>query len=166
MKKMMLSAALLLMGATAMNAQDALYGNGIGINIGYSGFNENAGFGVHGRIHLSEGFRIEPTFNYYFKKNEQSQWDLMANFHYVFPVAGKIGLYPLVGIGVASYNYDSIDKSKTGFAMNFGGGIEFPVSSDFSLGFELKGQYIGVDKWLPDDDNVKFVPTFKATYIF
>lgn len=171
MKKMMMTAALMLIGTVAMNARSnasALFGNGVGINVGYSGFNENAGFGVHGRINLTEGFRIEPTFNYYFKKDEQSQWDIMANFHYVFPVAGKIGLYPLVGIGVASYKYSGVkdSESKTGFSMNFGGGIEFPVSSDFSLGFELKGQYIGIDHWLPENDNVKFVPTFKATYIF
>lgn len=162
MKKMMMSAALLLMGATAMYAQKALFGNGIGINVGYSGFNENAGMGVHARINLASRFRVEPTFNYYFKKDEVSQWDVMANFNYVIPVAGKIGIYPMIGAGVAGFSWPH-DGSDTGFSLNFGGGMEFPVSSDFSLGFELKGQYIGID-WL--DDNVKFVPTFKATYIF
>lgn len=163
MKKMLMSAALLLMGATAMNAQtDALYGNGIGINIGYGGFNKNAGMGVHARIHLVNGFRIEPTFDWYFKKDYLSQWDVMANFHYVFPVAGKIGIYPLVGVGAAGLKWDGGD-SDTGFSMNFGAGMEFPVSSDFSLGFELKGQYIGIDYL---NDNVKFCPAFKATYIF
>lgn len=163
MKKMMFTAALMLMGATAMNAQtSALFGNGIGINVGYGGFNKNAGLGVHARLHLAGGFRVEPTFDYYFKKNELSQWDVMANFHYVFPVAGKVGLYPLVGLGAAGFN-GAGNSSDTGFSMNFGAGMEFPVSSDFSLGFELKGQYIGIDGL---NDNVKFCPAFKATYIF
>lgn len=163
MKKMMFTAALMLMGATAMEAQtSALFGNGIGINIGYGGFNKNAGMGVHARLHLVNGFRVEPTFDYYFKKDDVSQWDVMANFHYVFPVAGKVGLYPLVGIGAAGFNWGN-NGSDTGFSMNFGAGMEFPVSSDFSLGFELKGQYVGID-WL--SDNVKFCPAFKATYIF
>lgn len=168
MKKMLMSAALLLMGTTAIYAQKALFGNGIGINVGYSGFNQNAGFGVHGRINLASGFRVEPTFNYYFKKDNQSQWDIMANFDYVIPVAHKIGIYPMFGIGVANYKYsfEHSSDAKTGLSLNFGGGIEFPVAPDFSLGFELKGQYIGIDKWLPDDNNVQFVPTFKATYIF
>lgn len=165
MKKMMFAAALLLMGATAMKAQNALNANGFGINVGYSGFVENAGIGVHGRLHLSGGFRVEPTFDYYFKKDNFSSWDVWANFHYVFPVAGKIGIYPLVGIGVAGLKLSAGGESttNTGLSMNFGGGMEFPVSSDFSLGLELKGQYINSD-WL--SDNVKFVPTFKATYIF
>lgn len=121
MKKMLFTAALLLMGATAMNAQSALKGNGIGLNVGYSGFNENAGMGVHARIHLVGGFRVEPTFDYYFKKDYLSQWDLMANFHYVVPVAGKIGLYPLFGVGVGSLkaSYAGNSSSKTGFSMNF-----------------------------------------------
>lgn len=165
MKKMMMSAALLLMGATVMNAQRALNGNGIGLNVGYSGFNENAGMGVHARIHLAGGFRVEPTFDYYFKKDYLSQWDVMANFHYVVPVARKIGIYPLFGVGVGalktSYRGDS--NTETGFSMNFGAGIEFPVSSDFSLGLEMKGQYLGIDYL---NDNVKFCPAFKATYIF
>lgn len=160
MKKMLMSAALLLMGATAMNAQNALFGNGLGINVGYSGWNENAGIGVHARLHLVNGLRVEPTFDYYFKKDYLSQWDVMANFHYVFPVASKIGLYPLVGVGVAGFKAG--DWSTTKFSMNFGAGIEFPVASDFSLGLEMKGQYIND----VGDSSVKFCPAFKATYIF
>lgn len=165
MKKMMMTAALMLMGTAAMNAQNALSGNGVGINVGYGGFNKNAGMGVHARIHLAGGFRVEPTFDYYFKKDYLSQWDVMANFHYVIPVAGKIGVYPLVGVGVSGLKLsDEVGgSSDTGFSMNFGAGIEFPVSSDFSLGLEMKGQYLGIDGL---SDNVKFCPAFKATYIF
>ena len=154
--KMMLAAAALLSG-TAVMAGEPFQSTGLGFNVGYSGLNENAGIGVHARFHLVGGLRLEPTFDYYFKKNEFGYWDVMANFNYVFGVAqNKVGLYPIVGIGVGKVAVDGADAD---LSWNLGGGVEFPVASDFSLGVELKGQKLG-------DFDFKFVPTFKATYIF
>ena len=152
---------LFLLGGVSVQAQSVLRKNGVGMNIGYGGFNENAGIGVHARLYLNDGFRMEPTFNYYFENDDWSQWDIMANFHYVFSVANKVGLYPLVGIGVAGNSVH--DHSKASFSMNFGGGVEVPVSREFTLGGELKGQFIG---WDALSDKVEFVPTFKMTYCF
>ena len=174
MKRSLIIAALALtLGATAANAQRALSKDGLGLNIGYSGFNENAGLGAHYRMSLGKGFRFEPAFNYYFKKDTWSQWDLTANFHYVIPVARKVGIYPLVGLGIAGNHLDWYDgdgpfdhdgdESNVSFTMNFGAGLEVPVTSNFSIGVDLKGQYIS---WDALGDNVQFVPTFKFTYLF
>ena len=161
MKKTLFLLMAIFAFALSANSQSALRKSGLGLNVGYSGFNENAGMGVHYRMHLAKNFRFEPSFNYYFKKDQLSLWDLMANFHYVIPVANKIGIYPLAGIGMAQHKIPG--ESELNFSMVFGGGLEVPVSSDFSLGVELKGQYIS---WDVLEDNVKFVPTFKATYLF
>lgn len=168
-----LAAAALTFGATTANAQRALSKDGVGLNIGYSGFNENAGIGVHYRMGLGKGFRFEPAFNYYFENDGKSQWDLMGNFHYVIPVGKRVGVYPLVGLGIAGlhhewYSDDGLyghdrDETKVSFTMNFGAGLEVPVTSNFSLGVDLKGQYIS---WDGVGDHVQFVPTFKFTYLF
>ncbi len=157
MKLKMMLAAAALMGSTAVMAGEPFQSRGLGFNVGYSGLNENAGIGVHARFHLVAGLRVEPTFDYYFKKNEIGYWDVMANFNYVFGLAqNKVGLYPIVGIGVGKPTFDGADAD---LAWNLGGGVEFPVSNDFSLGVELKGQKLG-------ESDFEFVPTFKATYCF
>ncbi len=167
--KSLLTAALLAGFSFSANAAQPYFKKGFGGQLGYTGLNENVGLGLHARFPIVNGLRIEPTFDYYLRKDGLNMWDVMANFHYVFPVAqNKIGIYPLVGLGLAKsklkweledrHGHYDVSASSTDFSMNFGVGLEFPVATDFSLGFELKGQLI--------DGDTEFASAFKVTYLF
>ena len=120
----------------------------LGFNLNY-GNDTNIGLGVKYRYGLTEHIRIEPAFNYYFKHDYTSMWDLNANFHYLFPVAESVTLYPLAGVGYANAtaHLKDIDSSLENvsdgkIAINLGGGADFKVSSSVILNLEVKYQII------------------------
>lgn len=93
-------------------------------------------------------------------------WDINLNAHYLFHLSDKLNVYPLAGLtytnwkmagydidmgdfeGIGSdwgdYVEDSTDESsKSGkFGVNLGAGIEYGLTSNLSIGFEVKYQLI------------------------
>ncbi len=118
----------------------------LGVNLNY-GNDTNFGLGVKYRYNLSDHVRIEPAFNYYFKHDYVSMWDLNANFHYLCPVAENVTVYPLAGIGYANATAHlkewGLDNESDGkITVNLGAGADFQVSSSVKLNLELKYQII------------------------
>lgn len=118
----------------------------LGVNLNY-GNDTNFGLGVKYRYNLSDHVRIEPAFNYYFKHDYISMWDLNANFHYLCPVAENVTVYPLAGIGYANATAHlkdwGLDNESDGkITVNLGAGADFQVSSSVKLNLELKYQII------------------------
>lgn len=120
----------------------------LGINLNY-GNDTNVGLGVKYRYNLSDHIRIEPAFNYYFKHDYASMWDLNANFHYLCPVAENITVYPLAGLGYANATahlkdlgegWENVSDGK--ITVNLGAGADFQVSSSVKLNLELKYQIV------------------------
>ena len=119
----------------------------LGVNLNY-GNDTNIGLGVKYRYGITDQLRIEPAFNYYFKHDYASMWDLGANLHYVFPVADVVSLYPLGGLSYArskAYLSDlnlGDDVSDGKIAVNLGGGVDFKVASNVVVNLELKYQIV------------------------
>lgn len=146
MKKLFLVAAFAMVSAFA-SAQVAvgvhtLYGTGV----------ENLGIGVRGRYDISDKFRADANFNYYFKKNNLEFWDLNANLHYLFNITDKFTVYPMAGLGYAnvksSYEYKDLgivyktNDNYGKFCVNFGGGVDYALTEDLYLNAEVRYQVV------------------------
>lgn len=123
-------------GEMAVGAQFA-FGAGDGIS--------NIGIGAKFQWNVINRLRLEPSFNYFFKKDYVSMWDLNANVHYLFPVGGKVNLYPLAGLSVlgATANVLGYSASATEFGLNLGGGVDFDLSEKWVLNVEAKYKISG-----------------------
>lgn len=115
----------------------------LGVNLNY-GNDTNFGLGVKYRYNFTDNLRIEPAFDYYFKKDYASFWDIGANLHYVFPVADQIGIYPLGGLSylhmkahLSDLGLDE-DYSNGKIAVNLGAGADFKIATNVSINLELK----------------------------
>ena len=89
---------------------------------------------------LIDRLRLEPSFNFFFKKDFVSMWDFNANVHYQFPVGGKVDLYPLAGLSVLGIKASVLgySASDTEIGLNLGGGVDFDLSERLVLNVEAK----------------------------
>ena len=133
-----------------------------GVYLNY-GTEMNIGLGVKYRYSFTDNWRIEPAFNYFFKHDHLSMWDLGANVHYLFPVAEAINIYPLVGLHYANatahmkdLGFDNESDSKVG--VNVGAGADFKITPVLAVGVEAKYQIIS--------DIDQFVISAGITYSF
>jgi outer membrane protein X len=139
MKKLMMI-AMMVLASTAMFAQKGATYVGIQANYGLHKDYKNFGVGAKAQYEFLENVRAEASFNYFFKKDCVSMWDINLNAHYVFRV-GSVGIYPLAGICVLGAKPEHGDtETKLGF--NAGAGVEFPLSETIKLNVEGKYQYV------------------------
>lgn len=145
MKKILVLLVCLCACVTTSYAQKGESALGANLNFG----NEmNFGIGVKYRYSFTDNWRIEPVFNYYFKHDYVSMWDLGANMHYVIPVASNISVYPLAGVEYANTTVDFGglgDINDGQIAINLGAGVDFKVASNITIDLGLKYQII--DNW-------------------
>lgn len=103
---------------------------GIGANIGYE---------------LIDNVRGVAEFNYFFKKDYVSYWNVDVNAEYLFKVGDAFTIYPLAGVALLGYKVDSdlggASDSKLG--LNIGAGVEYQVSSSLAL----KAEYNYKTQW-------------------
>lgn len=120
----------------------------LGVNLNY-GNDTNLGLGLKYRYSFTDNWRIEPAFNYYFKHDYASMWDLGANVHYLFPVAPQVSIYPLGGLSYLhatahladlGEGWNNISDGKIG--VNLGAGVDFKVAPNVKLNLELKYQIV------------------------
>jgi outer membrane protein X len=154
-KKVMIVAVALTMSFAA-NAQlptqgDMAAGGHLSLYAedGFSTF----GVGAKFRYNVTDPIRLEGALTYFFPNEIMSlmgistnisMLDFSVNAHYLFPVAERVTLYPLVGLGFlnlrASVSADIIDMrasaSESHVIMNFGGGAEFKVADNISIHIE------------------------------
>ena len=106
----------------------------------------NFGLGAKFQYNVITPLRLEGSFTYFFKKNFISMWDVSVNAHYLFHVADKITVYPLLGIGILGTKVDFGDEiygfggsaSASNFGANLGGGIDYRLTDKLILNSELK----------------------------
>lgn len=156
MKKYVLTLciALVSMCAFAQEGQKA-----VGFNLSYGTEISNIGIGVKGQYNFTEAIRGEASFDYFLKKDGLSMWDFNVNAHYLFPVANGFKVYPLAGLCYTHWSFDGGDfydgleeyvgdvddevSSNTGkLGVNLGGGVQYDLTSNLVLNFELKYQLI------------------------
>ena len=99
---------------------DSPHNFGLGANIGYE---------------FIDNLRGVAEFDYYFKKDYVSFWEVDANVEYLFRLSGgKVALYPLIGLNVLGQSVgDTQTVSDSKLGMNIGAGVEIPVSSSIAL---------------------------------
>ena len=138
MKKLFLTMLVVLVSMSAM-AQDKKYG--VGINLLYGTKIENIGFGVKGQYYATEAVRVEANAAYFMEKNDWKMWDVNLVGHYLIPVADKMHVYPLAGVGITNWS-TSVLSGKIKFAIDLGAGFQFDVAEDFAISAEAKYQII------------------------
>ena len=143
----------------------------VGLQLNYGTQIESMGIGAKFQYGITNAIRLEPSFNYFFGKSGGNMFDFNVNAHYLFDVAPKVKVYPLVGIGYASisggggidisydggeswedygYEYDedwsdegSSSSSRSGnFTVNLGAGAEYQLTDRLSINAEVKYQII------------------------
>jgi len=146
MKKIMLIAALMLMSVGAFAQEAGKFA--IGANAGIAAYgNEYNPFGVGAKAQysLTENFRAEAAFNYWFPKDKAGVMDINLNLQYLIPIVDKLYVYPLVGANLAMTHGDAIkaifDKQQTIFGFQGGAGIEYFLTDNVKANFDIKYQY-------------------------
>ena len=159
MKKLAFLVITLIMGVTTAFSQNAQGDKGIGLNLNYAA-ETSFGLGAKFQYNLTDHVRIEPEFNYYFEPDWVSFWDLGVNFHYLFPVASDVTIYPAVGIGYAhaKADFEEISASEGKFNAKIGVGADFNLGGNWKLNIEPKYQIV--------DDFNQFVISAGLTYKF
>ena len=144
MKKVMLVLAVILGFAAGANAQtDSKMAAGINLNLGLGDSYTNFGVGAKYQYAFTDHWRGEADFNYFFKKDHTSFWDIDLNAQYLFHLGnGGVNLYPLAGLGFYNNKFDGWggSVSDNSLGVNYGVGVEFPLCDSFKLNAEFKGQ--------------------------
>lgn len=142
--KSLFIALALIMGVGSAYADEGQHG--AGFNFGYSvgsGDLNNFGIGVRYNYQISDNFRIEPSFMYYFDTKKFAMKEINMNAHYMFNTSNdKVHPFPVFGVTTvfgAQREYEGHEKDTFfRFGVNLGGGIQFDVTDDFALVCEAK----------------------------
>lgn len=129
----------------------------VGLNLNYAG-ETSFGMGTRFQYNITDNIRLEPEFNYYFKHDHLSAWDLGANIAYLFPIADDVVIYPMAGAGYMGIKPEGFDSDGC-FQAKFGAGIEFKILPTTKIIIEPKYQII-------DDIDDQFVITAGISYCF
>lgn len=155
MKKLLLSCAVLAMGSAAAFAGNNM---GIGVNIGAAPVIEGAGsptnfiLGVKYQYQPLKIVRFEAAADFGLKNKGTSTFNIMANAHFMIPVANQFYMYPLVGFGYGRLSHDvggNVNATYDKFAFNVGIGAEYDITRSFGVNFEFKYQYMADYNRLP-----------------
>lgn len=156
--KTVMAVVIALFATTPVLAQEKgemAVGGGVSVATGDS--YTNVGLGAKFQWNPINNLRLEPSFNYFFKKDYLSTWDLSANLHYLIPVGEVVTLYPLAGVGIQNVGLDadvdlgywgkySFNESDTHFAFNLGAGADIKLSDNWNLNFEFKYKIADLDR--------------------
>lgn len=104
MKKLFVLMSFMALGIGSVFAQKGE--KAVGVNLGYGTEISNLGIGAKFQYGITDAIRTEASFNYFLKKDGASMWDVNVNAHYLFPIAEKIKVYPLVGLTYANCKVD------------------------------------------------------------
>jgi outer membrane protein X len=113
----------------------------------------NFGIGAKFQYNVMKPLRLEGSFTYFLKKDYVTMWDLSVNGHWLFPVADKLTVYPLAGLGLLGssanvnlgYGFGDVSSSGSDFAFTFGGGLDYQLTDQLTGNVELK--YKIADVW-------------------
>lgn len=156
MRKYLIIAIMSVIGLAASAQQGK---SAIGANIGFApsledGQNRtNFELGVKYQYFITNPIRLEAAMNYSFESKHVSIFDIYANVHYVVPVGRGFSVYPLAGIGYASVD---VGDGLSRFLFNLGIGGEYRLTSRWSIGLEMKYQFINNFSRFPIDLGVTY----------
>lgn len=143
--KFFLLTLMLMAGVGVANAQEGT--NAVGFNLGYATGGEgigNFGIGVKYSYQMSDNLRVQPSFTYYFEKDDVNMYDLSLDFHYLFNFNNdKMAFYPIFGFTAPFYKWNSPIEEVDGhtwtrFGCNLGAGLQYNLTDDFAVVGEVK----------------------------
>lgn len=133
------------------------YAVGATANVELSSDYTNPGVGLTVQKFLGDKLRANVRGEYFFRQNRMSLIEWGADFHYVFPLTKKMGVYPVVGMGYSIMKFKGgyvsdilpggievvADDEETGaFHFNLGVGYEYYVTPDVKAFGEVKYHHI------------------------
>ena len=150
--KIALMVTIAVMLSMAINAQEKgdmaagvnlVLGTGSNSGVNYT----NIGIGMNFLYNVTNPFRMEASFTYFFEKDFVSMWDFSLNGHYLLTITDQVTVYPLAGLGVlgAKKDYGLGSNSDTYVCVNLGGGVDFKLTDQFVFNAGLK--YKIVNEW-------------------
>lgn len=160
MKKLFLVLCVALIGMGSAFAQKGE--QRVGLNLNYGTEISNVGLGAKYQYGITDAIRLEGSFDYFFKKDGASMWDINVNAHYLFPFAEKFAVYPLVGLTYANCKVsggwsndafsseeiqDMIDAGIIEDASEVAGESESAHESKFGVNLGAGVQYAINDRW-------------------
>lgn len=107
---------------------------GINFNISPGSSATATGFECKYQRFITDPIRVEGTLGYDFSSNTDF-FEIGINAHWLYSLAPKINVYPIVGLGYVNYDYAD-------FFFNLGVGEEYQITERLSACFEVKYQYI------------------------
>lgn len=137
MKKVFLLMAAIVLSLGASAQKESKH---IGGNLNFGGGLNSAGLGVKGLYQFEKEWRGEVGLNVY-PSSVVSVWEIYGHAHYLIPVAEKVNIYPLAGVGIAAWSASG--NSDASLGINVGVGGEYQLNSKWLLQAELKGRLIG-----------------------
>ncbi len=132
-KSLIILAAMFCMTTTTVSAQEkGDMAAGVHLGIGAGDSFTNFGLGAKYQWNVIDKLRLEPSFTYYFEKDNVSMWDLNVNVHYQFVLGNSFSVYPLAGLSLLGTKV-SVPEFDFGELGTYGGGS----ASDTEVGFNL-----------------------------
>lgn len=161
MKKLFLAMLIAFVSIGAFAQENKV---SVGAQLSYGSDHERVGLGIKGQYGLIDNIRLEAAFNYFFKQDNISLYDLNVNVHYVIPITEQFSVYPLAGLtymkASASVKEEglklSVSDSRLG--VNLGVGAQYQINSNWAIVAELKYQII--------KDMSQLVPSIGVVYTF
>lgn len=141
--KYLMLTLMMVLGVGVASAQEGT--SAVGFNLGYAtgdGIN-NLGIGVKYSYQMSDNLRVQPSFTYYFEKDNANLYDLSVDFHYLFNFNDdKMAFYPIFGFTTPFYHFNGDEGIEshtwTRFGCNLGAGLQYKLTDDFALVGEAK----------------------------
>lgn len=135
MKKLFFVICMMLMSVSTFAQQGK---STLGIHGGYIlDSPNNFGIGANYGYEFINNLRGVAEFNYFFKKDYVSYWNIEANAEYLFRIGDSgFTLYPLAGLDVLGAKVEG-GGSETKLGLNLGAGAEYAISEKVSLQFEF-----------------------------
>lgn len=151
MKKVIL-AILLAAFSLGLHAQ-TVKGEKTGVlQAGYQSDPGRLMIGAAGRYTIADNIRLAPDVMFLFPKHKTIGLDVNVNAHYVFPLEGKLSVFPLAGLSMMNGRFtgdlpDGVGKGSTNFGFNLGGGFEYQLSGSSFLNLEMKYTFSDIDRF-------------------
>ncbi len=127
MKKFFLMCCMALM-STSLFAQVGTSYVGVNANYCLKSSYKPFGIGVKFQHEFMTNVRGEASFNYFFKKEHATLFDVNINGHYLLHVTDGFTIYPLAGVGYVNQKIEGFDSDGK-FCGNLGAGVEFPIGA-------------------------------------
>ena len=142
----------------------------IGLNLSYGTEISNIGLGAKYQYGITDAIRLEGSFDYFFKKDNLSMWDINVNAHYLFPISEKFKVYPLVGLTYTNWkcklDWESSNEDYSGAGL-FSGENDHNFWADDSEGSSSSstGKFgVNLGGGIQYDINTKWTANFEVKY--